>query len=300
LSIYDTALSDANYEFWYLNNGITIVCDECEYMPNYRSPTAILKNYQIVNGGQTTHALFQAYQTDRQKVDDVLLLVRICQTKNHQISEKISETTNSQTPVLTRDLHANDRIQKKLEDEFFSLGYFYERKRNQYATMPKSKRLDNELLGQEYLAYYLDMPSEARNSKVLVFGSKYDAIFNENTTASKMLIPHRIYVPLDMKRNEIQRKKRGRALVSERDAFVSRAIFHILNTVKLIAEREPIDLSTDEGINKAIDLAIKYIEEVVDKAIKERGETYTHDKFFKQVPTNTLIRDHVLTKYSKK
>jgi len=266
-------------------------------MPNTRSPLAILKNFQIVNGGQTTHALYEAYLADREKIDDVLVLVRICQTRNHKISEKIGETTNSQTPVLTRDLHANDRIQKKLEDEFFSLGYFYERKRNQYTTKPRAKRLDNELLGQMYLAYYLDMPSEARNSKSLVFGNKYGDVFNEDTTATRMLLPYQIYVPLDAKRKDIQKKKRNRDQISERDAFVSRATFHILNAVKIIAEKENINLGVSKGIDDATELAIKYIEEIVDIETKLRGETYTHDKFFKEIPTNRKVRDHIITKY---
>ena len=109
-SIYETALSDENFEFWYLNNGITIICEECSYNPSYRGPTVSLTNLQVVNGGQTTHALFEAYLTDPDKIRDVLLIVRICQTKDYRISEKISETTNRQTPVVTRDLHANDRI----------------------------------------------------------------------------------------------------------------------------------------------------------------------------------------------
>src|SRR5260370_13493417 len=158
-NIFDTALSDENYEFWYLNNGITIICDECNYTPNQRSPKVLLKNFQIVNGGQTTHSLFEAYQEDMAKIDDVLVLVRICQTKNRRISEKISETTNSQTPVHSRDLRSNERIQKYLEDEFRTMGYYYERKKDQYVKEPRSKHLDNELLGKLYLAYYLNIPS---------------------------------------------------------------------------------------------------------------------------------------------
>ena len=196
-NIYDTALSEENYEFWYLNNGVTIICDECSYTPNQRSPRVVLKNLQIVNGGQTTHSLFEAYQKDSEKIDDVLVLIRICQTKNRGISEKISETTNSQTPVHSRDLRSNERIQKYLEDEFMTIGYFYERKKNQYINEPKSKRLDNELLGQLYLAYYLDMPSEAKNQKYLVFDDKkYNAIFNDETTASKLLLPYKVYLPI--------------------------------------------------------------------------------------------------------
>ena len=188
--IYDTALSDENYEFWYLNNGITIVCDECVYTPNTRSPRVKLTNLQIVNGGQTTHALFEAYLKDNSKLNNVLIIVRICETKkDYRISERISETTNSQTPVRTRDLHASDRMQKVIEEQFQALGYFYERKKNQHEQMPKSKRLDNELLGQIYLAYYLDMPSEAKNQKAIVFSDKYEEIFDEaSISAKKMLL----------------------------------------------------------------------------------------------------------------
>ncbi len=295
----ETALSDENFEFWYLNNGITIICEECLYTPNYRTPTVTLKNLQIVNGGQTTHALFEAFLKDPEKIDNILLLVRICQTTDYHISEKISETTNRQTPVVTRDLHANDRIQKQLEEEFRTLNFYYERKKNQYADKPKSQRLDSEIMGQLYLAYYIDMPSEAKNSKVLVFGSKYDDIFNENTTASMMLLPYRIYLPLEAQKKEIQKKKRNRTPINERDAFISRATFHILYSVKLIAEKEGIELNSTESIVQATQKALKYIEEVIAKEARSRGSTYTHDKFFKETQTNKIIRDHILKKYPK-
>ncbi len=32
-AIYDSARSETNFEFWYMNNGITIVCDECGLLP---------------------------------------------------------------------------------------------------------------------------------------------------------------------------------------------------------------------------------------------------------------------------
>jgi len=300
-SIYDTALSDGNYEFWYLNNGITIVCDECIYTPNARSPKVTLKNLQIVNGGQTTHALFEAYLKDSNKLNNVVLIVRICETKkDYQISERISETTNSQTPVRTRDLHASDRVQKLIEEQFKALGYYYERKRNQHEHMPKSVRLDNELLGQLYLAFYLGMPSEAKNQKTLVFSDKYEDIFNEaDINAKKMLTPYRVFLPIETMKKEIQKKKRKREIVDEKRAFISRATFHILNSVKLISEKDNLDLEKQEDIDKAIDKAILYISEVVDSESKKRGDLYTHDKFFKEIPTNKSIQAHILSKYPK-
>jgi hypothetical protein len=241
--------------------------------------------------------LFDAYQESPEKLEDVLIIVRICETRDSRISEKISETTNSQTPVNTRDLHANDEIQRKIEEEFASLGYFYERKKNQHQTQEKAQRLDNELLGQIYLAYYLDRPSEAKNTKTLVFGDAYDMIFDETTVnARRMLAPYRIYLPINKRKAEIQRKKRRKLPISEKDAFVSRATFHILNAARYIAEHRDLDLQKDAEIEKAVSIAIRFIGQVVTAQRKRKQDSYTHDKFFKEIQTNTLIREHVLRK----
>lgn len=297
--IYDTALSDENFTFWYLNNGITILCDECTYTPNTRTPLVRMKNLQIVNGGQTTHALFKAYLKDSSKLKNVLVLVRICETKkDYHIGERISETTNSQTPIRNRDLHANDRIQQKLQEQFRNLGYYYERKKNQFQDKPKNKRLDNELLGQIYLAYYLDMASEAKNKKAIIFGDKYDDIFSEDTiTALEMLKPYKVFLPLEKRKKEIQKKKREKEPFDKNEAFVSWGIFHLLNVVKMIEENESINLENESDRDEAIQKAINYVKELVDRELESRGELYAHDRFFKEASTNRKLREHVLSKY---
>lgn len=289
--ILETALSEENYQFWYLNNGITIVCEECSYSPNTRNPRVNLSDFQIVNGGQTTHALFEAYHQNPERVKNVLLIIRICQTKRENpIADKISETTNSQTPVTTRDLHANDRIQRKLEDEFRSLGFFYERKANQFESESSDLRLNNELLAQLYLAFYMDMPSEAKNNKSLIFGDKYNEVFTEDTiTASRMLLPLGVYSPLQIRKRDIQRRKRRKEKVNEQEAFVSRAVFHIINAVKYVAQFDNLDLNVTGDIEKAINIAIELIGQVVQKEISTRGSVYTHDKFFKEIQSNDRI-----------
>lgn len=295
--IYETALSEANYEFWYLNNGVTIVCNECDYIPNTRSPRVSLKNFQIVNGGQTTNALFEAYQVNKDQIGNVLLLVRICETKDDTISEKISETTNSQNPVRSRDLHSNDRIQRRLEEQFLCKSYYYERKRSQYSGESKEKRLDSELLGQLYMAFYLKKASEARNQKSIVFGECYEEIFNEDTTtADDMLIPYNIYLPLQAKKQEIQLKKRKKESVEEKDAFISRATFHILMGVGIIGRHRNITSWDKETIDGTLDESISIINDLVEETMQKRGGTYTHDKFFKEKPTNRLVEEHFLNK----
>jgi hypothetical protein len=294
-----------------MNNGITILCQEADYRPNTPSPLVRLNNLQVINGGQTSHSLFEVYKTDKDKLDTVELLVRICiAKKNDPISDIISETSNSQIPVGNRDLHSNDLIQKKLEEEFDVLDYFYERKPNQHSDKPHSKVLNNELLGQLYIAYHLDMPSEAKNSKSRVFSDLYDKIFEENTvTAVELLRLQTIYNPLIELKKTIQSQKRKKQEFNEDDAFISRATFHILNGVKFIfekdlegknisqlkpKEREKLKTSVlNKSLNDYVTLSIKLISNIVKQERSKQGEAYTHDKFFKETSTNSLIRDYI-------
>lgn len=298
--IYESALSDDNYEFWYLNNGIALVCDDCSYVPRLVSPIASLTNVQIVNGGQTARTLFHAYKVDPNKVENVDVLVRIIETKDRSISEKICETANKQTPVRTRDLHANDWIQKKLEEDFITHGYYYERKKNQFSDKRVEQRIDAEMAGQVALAFYLDMPSEAKNSKGMVFDEKYNDIFDENSvTALKLLLPIKLYAPLEKQKRDIQNRKRKKISVPESEAFISLATFHILNGMKLIAEREDLDLEDETQATLAREKSITYIGKVVVQKMKELGDLYTHDRFFKERGTNEIIRDHILKHYAE-
>ncbi len=299
-SILDSALAETNYEFWYLNNGVTLVCEECEYIPNSRSPRVTLKNVQIVNGGQTTRTLFQAHGKDPEKLDNVEVLLRIIETRDRTISEKISESANRQTPVTTRDLRANDWIQRKLEEEFRSLGYYYERKKNQHADQPIKERLDAETVGQVFLAFDLDMPAEAKNQKTMVFGEKYADIFDEaKRTAKELLFPMLLYKPIEDTKREIQRKKRKMSPVTDEEAFVSLATFHILNSMKLVARQESLNLEEAVHQKTARQKAISLIGEVVKREMANRGELYTHDRFFKQRETNGMILSHILSSYGE-
>ncbi len=93
--------------------------------------------------------------------------------------------------------------------------------------------LSNELLGQLFMAYHLDMPSEAKNNKVKVFGELDHFIFDENIiSAAELLRLYKLYLPLLNQKEEIQNKKRSKKPVAEKDAFISRATFHILNGIK--------------------------------------------------------------------
>ena len=100
-------------------------------------------------------------------------------------------------------------------------------------------------------------------------------------------------------KKDIQKKKRNKEDIDEKEAFISRAIFHLLNAVKVIAQQESSKLEKPNEIDAAIAKAISFVGEIVDVQSNKRGQLYTHDKFFKEIPTNKIIQDYVLKKYSK-
>ncbi len=292
-NIKATALSEENYEFWYLNNGITIVCEECVYNLT-RSPRAKLVNFQIVNGGQTSHSLFEAYLEEPQKLENVDILVRICETRTNQsISSKIGETTNSQIPVKTRDLHSNDSIQKKLEEEFLALGYFYERKINYYSNEPKESRLDNELLGQLSLAYFFGKPSKAKGEKYIVFGEMYDKIFDEETTtAAKLMTPISLFKPIDLKKREVQKRRRKREEVNLEEYCYSIAPFHILYAAKLFCDKLKYDTSKKEEIDAAIKKGAELVFAILnDQLVENNLSKYNVEKFLRDSRSDSKIQE---------
>lgn len=309
-AIVESAKSEDNFQFFYLNNGITILCEDSDYTPNRRNPVVNLTNLQIINGGQTSNSIFKAYRQSPEIVENVDLLLRVCIAKKEDpISEKISETSNNQIPIGNRDLHANDLIQQKLQEQFESLGYKYERKPNQYSERNKGLMLNNELLGQLYMAYHLDMPSEAKNNKSKVFNDLYDTIFDENIIEARELLRlYRLYEPLIVRKKEIQKKKRNKEHVNEKESFLSRALFHVVHGTKYLFDRDIAALVADDSLSKReldekrseiyenkgaefVEESINVINELVKEEIKDRGDLYTHDKFFKESNTNILIRN---------
>jgi len=124
-NITTTALSEEAFRFFYYNNGITITCSNLTYQPNLRAPSVHLENLQIVNGSQTLHSLFDAFCTDSSHFNDMDILCRIYETKNEDLSLAIAEYTNSQNPVTSRDIRANDYTQRKLEVDLQTFEYFY-------------------------------------------------------------------------------------------------------------------------------------------------------------------------------
>jgi hypothetical protein len=297
--IYETALSDENSEFWYLNNGVTMTCDSFSYQPGRRSPKIALTNVQIVNGGQTSNALFEAHLNHPDKLEDVLVLARIYETRNRDITSKIAEATNSQTPINTRDLHSNDDIQKKLEESFRDQGLFYERKARQHSKESRDKRIDALSAGQSHLAYSLGMPEVAKKDRARVFRDLYGTVFDSEITTQQLLVSLRLYEKIQIKKRELQKKIRNKEKIDASLLFLIDGGYHVLFAVHELCEARginPYDQVTAGGL---IPDAIKIVRTLVEKELAD-DEAFTTNRYFKDLKTKAQIQRAIFALAPKK
>jgi hypothetical protein len=285
-NIKRTSLSSENHRFFYFNNGITITCESFEYIKTMRSPIIELKNIQVVNGSQTIHALYEAFSDDPQKFEYVDILCRIYETRNTELSTKIAEYTNSQNPVNSRDIRSIDYVQQKLEQEFLAKGLYYERKKGQYAKVPRSQRIDAERVGQVLLAFFQDMPGEAKNKKAIVFAEKYDDIFNDELTAEKVLLAYRLFERIEDEKNSAKSEIVASFNSSEDDSYILYSSYYTLYVISKLASRRGlhIEYRNIEEIWKLYPEAITIINDIAQNERNgaiARGENYSYAVLFK-------------------
>lgn len=173
-------LENADSEnFWYLNNGVTII-----------TPRAVLagkqltiEDPQIVNGLQTSHEIYQHFsKLDDHTGDDRAVLVRVICEENEEARDRIIRATNSQTSIPPASLRSSDEIHRNIEDFLKANGYFYDRKKNHYKNlgMAVSKIISIPYMAQTMMAIILLKPNSARArpSTLINSDAEYRKIFS--------------------------------------------------------------------------------------------------------------------------
>lgn len=133
--IINTITSNDSIWFPYMNNGISIICDNLT-IGNVNTTKKIqpltLTNMQIINGCQTINALYSAKYKENTKDNfrAANVMVRIYEISPEQIDFKMSiiKATNNQNAVTSYSLMANDPIQIVIADVLRHFDVIYDRK----------------------------------------------------------------------------------------------------------------------------------------------------------------------------
>lgn len=174
-------LSEERDEFWFYNNGIIIACDEFDVDGN----CVRLYDFSIVNGGQTTTLIGKYRGGNTQEF--VLPCKIVCQKKTEKADSdffnKIAEATNSQKPILSRDLKSNSPEMRQLQALLLKEKVFLEIKRGDTVGRKGTDcKIRNDELGQLILSFAFQRPGTARSGKKTIFEnySLYNKIFKNN------------------------------------------------------------------------------------------------------------------------
>ncbi|MCU0569516.1 MAG: AIPR family protein [Oculatellaceae cyanobacterium Prado106] len=124
--------------FCVLNNGVTLVATSLTPAGNKFT----LRDYQVVNGCQTSHVLHQSKAISG--IERVNVPVKVIVTEDEDIKNQITLATNSQTEVKPEQLASLTLFQKKLELFYNSMRgeveLYYERRSQQYHATPGIKK----------------------------------------------------------------------------------------------------------------------------------------------------------------
>lgn len=168
---------DNNREnFWFLNNGIIIACEDYEIDGN----TVKLSKFSIVNGGQTT-TLIGNYKGINSK--EFFIPCKIVATKNDSNSDifftNIAEATNSQKPIYARDLKSNAPEMVQLHNWLKNEKIYLEIKRGFKPKFKPNYQIKNDELGQLILSFAFQRPGTSRSGKKVIFENQsiYDPLF---------------------------------------------------------------------------------------------------------------------------
>lgn len=167
--------------FWWLNNGITIIGSQAHIVGNL----IYIENVQIVNGLQTSETIFN-YFTQAQPVQDQRsVLIKILISNNPETNTSIIYATNNQTNVNVPALRATDKIQHDIEEVLKAHGFYYERRTNYYKNLGISEKLivSPLSLASGYVSLIYKNPYRAASlkQKFMRDNKKYEKIFSEKS-----------------------------------------------------------------------------------------------------------------------
>lgn len=189
-------------EFHLLNNGLCATCDSFEE----KDRLLVVKNFQIVNGCQTTVTLDA--RTDAE-LEETLIDIKLA-VADVTLAEAIASASNSQTALRAKDYASFERRQRQLQYEFgmLQLPWYYEikqgywrfvlndREKARFKTGRRKRHIEVQPLAQASLAFG-GYPAEALDRVRFVFqgirsGEErewYERAFPQAVTAQQLLVP---------------------------------------------------------------------------------------------------------------
>lgn len=250
--------------FWYLNNGVTIITPKAVMAGKQLT----IEDPQIVNGLQTSHEIYQHFsQFEDSKGDDRAVLVRVICEKDEEARDRIIRATNSQTSIPPASLRSSDDIHRNIEDFLKANGFYYDRKKNYYKNqgMPVAKIISIPYMAQAMMAITLLKPdsARARPSTLINSDSEYKKIFSLDKPIDIYLKAVQI-----MKAVESFLKPENCNIDLERKT-VTNIKFYVAMVVTLELTQDKNDIENKLALIPSVNVSSEILHESLDLVVKE-------------------------------
>jgi len=300
------------HDFWYLHNGLTIVCDDF----TEKQQVATLVNPSVINGAQTLYALSSSSNRKSEALVATRVIVRGDERakpiEDDEWLQNVIRGVNTQNRVRADDFRSNGPEQIELQNRFRDQKVFYERKRGEWLEFRNDPRFRSfDRLSLRVLGQILATVSEENGQGVLAVKRGIEDIFEEklyrrlfpsrakvSRQFKRVYLAYRIYKMLDRfgylttKERRKQRHAFWNSLwilhrgISSVDRFYSR--------VTLQSVRNAFDIFEGTGVSgrtarKQIKLASKALWSTWRTARRADPERWTPNNFFKSTFGNRKL-----------
>jgi hypothetical protein len=214
--------------FFHYNNGITFLCEVAQWDGFTRKLT--LRKAQVVNGGQTMRVLFDAYSS-KELQKSVFAPIRVITSQgDKEFASNVAVNLNNQNRIEPSFLRSNDPRIVQLASALASMGWYLERRESEIENLTQLERtaIESRIGGsieerairlkegsQHYVATYMRQPEWAKKNPKKIFlgaadGGYFERVFNNQLTAEKFVLAHRLAHIIDeFVRQFMARKRRA-------------------------------------------------------------------------------------------
>jgi len=281
------------------NNGITIIAKKVEPIGKKMK----LTDFQIVNGCQTSHVLFENKTC---LLEDTHIIVKIIETTDYEFATKVVKATNRQTEVKDEAFESLSQFHRDLEEYYkakskaISDPIYYERRSKQYdgnSTIKIAQVVTLPIQINSYVASHLSQPQSTHRYYGELLESNRQRMFKSGSN----LEPYYISALL-LKRVELSFKRGAQKIEFKpfRYHIVFLAFQYFMKKLEVNQnygyEQIIIEISSHENCNVVFEVAIRLIE----KCLKEmklskheavRSKLFTdklRDEFEQQIPKTNV------------
>ena len=209
------------HDFWYFNNGITMLCSEATKDmvggANTDFGNFTCKDISIVNGAQTVSTIGTFEENDAEKLDSLHIPFRVISLEgaDEHLGERITKANNRQNRIENSDFVSFDEEQIRLRDELAIEGINYQISRSNSNVRNQSsfdliEAFTSLACASDDVGVVVQLKREIGKLWEDLNKAPYKQLFNRNTSGQFLYNSVRVQRLIDKVIDEIQTTQTGR------------------------------------------------------------------------------------------